>query len=76
MEKNKLKTKGCKNPIKLNIMKEQKTNLTKAYDRLRQLNLAMTTEEYIELTNILFDLANDQFEKGMEVTTGIYNKNK
>ena len=57
-------------------MKEQKTNLTKAYDRLRELNLAMTTEQYIELTNILFDLANDQFEKGMEVTTGIYNKNK
>ena len=57
-------------------MKEQKTNLTKAYDRLRQLNLAMTTEEYIELTNILFDLANDQFEKGMEVTSEIYSKNK
>ena len=57
-------------------MKEQKTNLTKAYDRLRQLNLAMTTEEYIELSNILFDLANDQFEKGMEVTSEIYSKNK
>ena len=55
-------------------MKEQKTDLTKAYDRLRELNLAMTTEEYIELTNILLDLANDQFDKGMEVTTEIYNK--
>ena len=57
-------------------MKEQKTNLTKAYDRLRELNLETTTEEFIELSNILCDLANDQFEKGMEVTTGIYNKNK
>jgi hypothetical protein len=56
-------------------MKTKKTNLTNAYNRLRELNLAMTTEEYIELTNILFDLANDQFEKGMDVTTGIYNKN-
>ena len=56
-------------------MKEKKTYLTKAYDRLRELNLAMTTEEYIELTNILFDLANDQFDKGMQVTSEIYNKN-
>ena len=57
-------------------MKEQKTNLTKAYDRLRELNLETTTEEYIELSNILFDLANDQFEKGMKVTSEIYSKNK
>ena len=55
-------------------MQEQKRNLTKSYDRLRKLNLETTTEQYIELTNILFDLANDQFEKGMEVTTEIYNK--
>ena len=58
------------------IMQEQKRNLTKAFNRLRELNLETTTDQYIELTNILFDLANDQFEKGMEVTTGIYNKNK
>ena len=57
-------------------MKEQKTNLTKAYDRLRELNLETNSEQYIELSNILYDLANDQFEKGMEVKTGIYNKNK
>ena len=53
-----------------------KTNLTKAYDRLKELNLETNSEQYIELSNILFDLANDQFEKGMEVTTEIYNKNK
>ena len=57
-------------------MKEQKGNLTNAFNRLKELNLETTTEQYIELTNILFDLANDQFEKGMEVTTEIYNKNK
>mgnify|MGYP003642183265 CR=1 FL=1 len=57
-------------------MKTKKTNLTKAYNRLRKLNLEMNTEQYIELSNILFDLANDQFDKGMEVTTEIYNKNK
>tara|TARA_R110001592_G_scaffold47304_1_gene150078 strand:- start:2084 stop:2257 length:174 start_codon:yes stop_codon:yes gene_type:complete len=57
-------------------MKEQKRNLTNAFNRLKELNLETTTEQYIELTNILFDLANDQFEKGMKVTTEIYNKNK
>ena len=51
-----------------------KTDLKKAYDRLRELNIETTKEQYIELTNILFDLANDQFEKGMEVTTEIYTK--
>lgn len=55
-------------------MKVKKTYLTKAYNRLRQLNLEMNAEQYIELTNILFDLANDQFEKGMELTSEIYNK--
>ena len=53
-----------------------KTNLTEAYNRLRELNLEMNTEQHIELSNILFDLANDQFNKGMGVTTEIYNKNK
>ena len=57
-------------------MKTKKTTLKRAYNRLRNLNIEMTTEEFIELSNILCDLANDQFEKGMEVTTGIYNKNK
>lgn len=57
-------------------MKTKKTTLKKAYNRLRELNIETTTEQYIELTNILLDLANDQFEKGMELTTEIYNKNK
>mgnify|MGYP003674364229 CR=1 FL=1 len=57
-------------------MRTKKTTLKKAYKKLRNLNIEMTTEEFIELSNILCDLANDQFEKGMEVTTGIYNKNK
>tara|TARA_R110002033_G_scaffold1510_4_gene13083 strand:+ start:3212 stop:3379 length:168 start_codon:yes stop_codon:yes gene_type:complete len=55
-------------------MKEQKTDLTKAYGRLRELNLEMNTEQHIELSNILFDLAKDQFNKGVEVTSEIYNK--
>ena len=55
-------------------MKTKKTTLKKAYNRLRELNIEMTTEQHIELTNILFDLANDQFDKGMAITTEIYNK--
>ena len=46
-----------------------KTDLKKSYDRLRELNLEMTTEQHIELTNILFDLANYQFNKGMQIFT-------
>jgi hypothetical protein len=51
-----------------------KTNLETAFKRLRDLNIDTTSEQHIELTNILFDLANDQFNKGMEVTTEIYTK--
>ena len=57
-------------------MKPQKTNLTKAYDRLRELNLETNSEQYIELSNILYDLANEQFDKGIDVASGIYTKNK
>ena len=52
------------------------TNLTKAYDRLRKLNIETNSEQYIELSNILYDLANEQFDKGIDVASGIYNKNK
>lgn len=55
-------------------MKEQKTNLAKAYDRLRELHLEMSTEQYILVGQIMYDLATDQFNKGMEVTTEIYTK--
>ena len=57
-------------------MKEQKTNLTKAYGRLRELNLETNSEQYIELSNILYDLANEQFDKGIDVASEIYSKNK
>ena len=53
-----------------------KTNLTNAYDRLRELNLETNSEQYIELSNILYDLANEQFEKGIDVGERIFNKYK
>ena len=55
-------------------MKENKTDLKEAFDRLRELNLETTAKQFIELADILHDLANDQFEKGMKATTEIYNK--
>ena len=55
-------------------MSTPKTNLAKAYDELRKLHLEMSTEQYILVGQIMYDLANDQFNKGMEVTTEIYTK--
>ena len=51
-----------------------KTNLEKAYSKLRKLDLEMSTEDYIELSSIMCNLSNEQFEKGMKVTTEIYTK--
>ena len=53
-------------------MKEQETNLTKAYNRLRELNIEKTTEQYMELSNILFDLSNEQFERGLKTGEEIF----
>ena len=59
-------------------MRTKKTTLKKAYNRLRKLNIEMTTEEFTELSNILCDLANTQFERGLntgsEIVTNEYNK--
>ena len=59
-------------------MKPKKTALKKAYKRLRKLNIEMTTEEFTELSNILCDLANTQFERGLdagsEIVTNEYKK--
>ena len=55
-------------------MSKKKTNLDAAFNRLRKLNINTTVEQHIELVNILFDLANDQFDKGMQITTEIYTK--
>ena len=53
-----------------------KTNLTEAYNRLRELNLEMSTEQYILVGQIMYDLADTQFEKGIDVGERIFNKYK
>ena len=53
---------------------EQKSELTKAYDRVKALELELNADQFIELTNILHDLATNEFNKGLrkgyEITTG------
>ncbi len=41
------------------------SNLQKAFVRKNALKLNLTTDEFIELNNILCDLANQEFEKGL-----------
>tara|TARA_R110000803_G_scaffold59849_1_gene118809 strand:+ start:284 stop:454 length:171 start_codon:yes stop_codon:yes gene_type:complete len=53
-------------------MKEQKTNLAKAYKKLRKLNIEMSTEDFIELSNIMCNLANQQFESGLNAGEEIF----
>jgi len=53
---------------------EQKSNLTNAFDRIRALNLETNTTKYIELNNILCDLSNQQFEKGLDIGVEIIKK--
>jgi len=53
---------------------EQKSNLTNAFDRLRALNLKTNTTKCIELNNILYDLSNQQFEKGLDIGVEIIKK--
>ena len=53
----------------------KKSNLAKAFANERNaLNLDLTTEQFIELNGILYDLANQQHSKGMADATEIYTK--
>ena len=43
----------------------KKSNLEKAFEKKNALNLDLTTEQFISLNDILCDLANQEFEKGL-----------
>tara|TARA_R110002074_G_scaffold143386_7_gene290361 strand:+ start:327 stop:497 length:171 start_codon:yes stop_codon:yes gene_type:complete len=47
-------------------MKTPRTNLAKAYDELRGLHLEMSTEQYILVGQIMYDLANKEFKSGLK----------
>ena len=44
---------------------QKKSNLAKAFEKKNALNLDLTTEQFIALNDILCDLANQEFEKGL-----------
>ena len=53
---------------------EQKSEYQRAYDRVKALKLELNAEQFNELSNILCDLATNEFTKGLrrghEITTG------
>ena len=44
---------------------EQKSELRKAYDRVETLKLELNTDQFIELSDILCDLATNEFNRGL-----------
>ena len=43
----------------------KQSNLSIAFDNVKNLNLDLTTDQFIVLNEILYDLANKQHSKGM-----------
>jgi len=52
----------------------EKSNLTQAFDRVQKLNLGISLKESLDLSNILYDLANEQFNKGLDTANEIHKK--
>ena len=50
----------------------KQSNLSIAFDNVRNLNLDLTTEQFIVLNEILYDLASKQHSKGMDDAKEIY----
>lgn len=51
-----------------------KTDLTSAYERLELLKIETTSEQFQELGQIMYDLANSQFEKGLDAGERIFKR--
>lgn len=51
-----------------------KVDLSEAYRRVRELELEVPCEKKILLNEIFYDLANDQYTKGMDNATRIHDK--
>ena len=50
----------------------KQSNLSIAFDNVRNLNLGLTTDQFLDLNEILYDLASKQHLKGMEDAKEIY----
>ena len=53
---------------------EQKSELRKAYDRVDTLKLELNAKQFIELSNILCDLATNEFQRGLNRGCAISTK--
>ena len=54
----------------------KQSNLSIAFDNVRSLNLDLTTDQFIQLNEILYQLANEQHLKGMDDAKTIYDNNR
>ncbi len=54
----------------------KQSNLSIAFDNVRNLNLDLTTDQFIKLNEILYTLASDQHLKGMNDAKTIYDNNR
>jgi len=52
----------------------EKSNLTQAFERVQKLNLGISLKQSLDLSNILYDLANEQFNKGLDTANEIHKK--
>jgi hypothetical protein len=50
----------------------KQSNLSIAFDNVRSLNLDLTTDQFLDLNEILYDLASKEHSKGMEDAKTIY----
>ena len=51
-----------------------KSNLTQAFERVQKLNLGISLKQSLDLSNILYNLANEQFNKGLDTANEIHKK--
>ncbi len=58
----------------MNTETQTKSNLTQAFERVQKLNLGISLKQSLDLSNILYDLANKQFNKGLNTANEIHKK--
>ena len=52
----------------------EKSNLTQAFERVQKLNLGISLKQSLDLSNILYNLANEQFNRGLDTANEIHKK--
>jgi len=52
----------------------EKSNLTQAFERVQKLNLGISLKQSLDLSNIIYNLANEQFNKGLDTANEIHKK--